>query len=86
MGNVKYFLPILNKIFNAMDIFSIKLKELRLEKGLTLKTLSEKLGMPLRTYANYEQGIREPSLETIRALCRFYDVTADYLLGLTDSY
>lgn len=69
-----------------MDIFATRLKELRTEKGLTLKQLSSSLGMPLMTYANYEHGDREPSLDTIRALCRFFDVTADYLLGLTDNY
>ena len=69
-----------------MNIFAIRLKELRTEKGLTLKQLSASLGMPLMTYANYEQGKREPSLDTLRLLCRFYDVTSDYLLGLSDSY
>ena len=69
-----------------MDIFAIRLKELRNEKGLTLKQLSTSLGMPLMTYANYEQGKREPSLDTLRLLCRFHDVTSDYLLGLSDSY
>jgi len=69
-----------------MDIFAIRLRELRHEKQMTLKQTSQALGMPLMTYANYEQGKREPSLSTIRLLCDFYDVSADYLLGLTDSY
>ena len=69
-----------------MDIFAIRLKELRTEKELTLKQLSSALGMPLMTYANYEQGKREPSLDTIRLLCKFHEVTSDYLLGLTDNY
>ena len=53
---------------------------------MTLKQVSMKLGMPLMTYANYEQGKREPSLYTLNLLCDFYDVTADYLIGRTDSY
>ena len=67
-----------------MDIFAIRLKELRNEKQLTLKQLSQALNMPLTTYANYEQGKREPSLSTLRTLCEFFDVSADYLIGRVD--
>ena len=67
-------------------MFSEKLKELRLERRLTLKELSSLLDMPLTTYANYEQGKREPSIATLKLICDFYDVSADYLIGRTDSY
>lgn len=69
-----------------MNIFATRLKELRKEKAMTLKQVSMALGMPLMTYANYEQGKREPSLSTLNLLCDFYDVTSDYLIGRTDSY
>ena len=69
-----------------MNIFFIRLRELRHEKQMTLKQVSQELNMPLMTYANYEQGKRQPSLETLCLLCDFYDVSADYLIGRTDSY
>ena len=69
-----------------MNIFSTRLKELRQERELTLKAVSTLLECPLTTYANYEQGKREPSLSMINALCDLYDVTSDYLLGRTDNY
>lgn len=69
-----------------MEIFATRLKELRHEKAMTLKQVSSSLNMPLMTYANYEQGKRQPSLETLSLLCDFYDVSADYLIGRTDSY
>ncbi len=69
-----------------MEIFANRLKELRHEKAMTLKQVSSSLDMPLMTYANYEQGKRQPSLETLNLLCDFYDVSADYLIGRTDSY
>ena len=69
-----------------MTNFVEKLKELRLERRLTLKELSSLLDMPLTTYANYEQGKREPSIATLKLICDFYDVSADYLIGRTDSY
>lgn len=36
--------------------------------------------------SRYEDGTREPSVEMIIKFCKLYDVSADYLLGLTDSY
>ena len=69
-----------------MRIFSEHLKELRQEKQMTLKQVSSELNMPLMTYANYEEGKRQPSLETLKLICDFYDVSSDYLIGRTDSY
>lgn len=67
-----------------MENFVNKLKELRLEKGLTQAEVSIALGLSRNAFANYEKGLRQPSLETLKALCKFFNVTADYLLGLED--
>lgn len=61
-----------------------KLQELRAEKAMTLKEVSSKLSIPLQTYAAYEHGTREPSFAMLKQLCEFYEVSADYLLGLTE--
>lgn len=66
--------------------FNERLKELRLELGYTLKTVSSGIGIPLSTYSNYEQGIREPALDVLKLICDFYNVSADYLIGRTESY
>ena len=58
-----------------------RLKEIRTQHGFTMKALCDKTGMPLRTYQNYEAGIREPSISAIMALADAYNVTTDYLLG-----
>ncbi|MBD5636907.1 MAG: helix-turn-helix transcriptional regulator [Clostridia bacterium] len=63
---------------------SSRLKDLRHEKGLTMKEVSEALQLTLSAYANYEHGIREPSIEVIKRMCSFFNVTSDYLLGLED--
>lgn len=63
-----------------------KLRSLRSERGLTLKEVSLELGINLMTYAHYEHGDREPSIEMLKKLCIFYDVSADYLIGLTSDY
>lgn len=61
-----------------------KLKELRISKGWTLKEVAEKIDMSLMAYAHYEHGDREPSIEVLRRLCILFDVSADYLIGLSD--
>ena len=59
-----------------------RLRELRLEQGLTLKQVSSALQLTLSAYANYERGIREPSVAIIKRICKFYNVSSDYLLGI----
>ena len=61
-----------------------RLKELRSEKGVLQKDVAKAIGVSKNAYGNYEQGIREPSVQIIKALCRYYQVSADYLIGLED--
>ena len=63
-----------------------RLNELRIERNFKLKEVAEKLNVTIRTISRYEDGTREPSVEMIIKFCKLYDVSADYLLGLTDSY
>ena len=63
-----------------------RLKEIRLEKGLTQKQLAKAVGLTETALCNYEKGIREPSLNVLKQLCLALDVSSDYLLGLTDDY
>lgn len=64
--------------------FGQRLKELREEKGLTQKQISEKLGIHSVTYLHYEKAQREPPLLLLAQIARFFDVSVDYLLGLVD--
>lgn len=63
-----------------------RLKQLRIERGLKLKEVAEKLNVTIRTISRYEDGTREPSVELIVKFCELYEVSADYLLGITDNY
>ncbi len=69
-----------------MKTLGMKLKELRHEKNLTCQAVASAIGLTKNAITNYEIGLREPSLSTLKALCDFYDVSADYLIGRTDSY
>ena len=61
-----------------------RLKELREEKGYTQKQLAEKLGINSVTYLHYEKEQREPPLPLLADIAKFYGVSVDYLLGLSD--
>ena len=61
-----------------------RLKLLRKEKGVSQKVVAKEIGVTLSAYSNYEQGIREPSNQILINLCKYYNVSADFLLGLKD--
>ena len=61
--------------------FGEKLKLLREEKELNQTQLGQAVNMTQRKVSYLENDRYEPSVEDIRALCRFFDVSADYLLG-----
>ena len=66
------------------DIFSEKLRTLREERNYTQKTIAKKLGIPVSTYANWEQGRREPSIFDIFNIMSVYEIEANELFDITD--
>ena len=57
-----------------------KIRKLRIENGLTMKSCAESAGIPYYTYQKYEYGEREISVSAIRKLATLYKVSTDYLL------
>ena len=62
-----------------------RLKELRLEKGLTQEKLANKLGINRTTIAKIESGDRDLTLDHIQRMSDFFGVPYDYLLGKTNN-
>lgn len=62
----------------------LRLKELRLNKGLSQQKVADFLGVSQQAYANYESGKRKPEYDLIVKLSNFFGTTTDYLLGNTD--
>lgn len=62
--------------------FAEKLKRIRCKMNLTQKDVAEIVGITRTAYANYEQGLREPDLATVRKLCVVLNVSADDLLDI----
>lgn len=67
-----------------MEILAIRMRALRKSAGLSQAAAAKELNIALPTYTRYEYGQREPNATTIAAMAKLYQVSADYLLGLTD--
>lgn len=65
-------------------MLSDRIKKLRKEKGLTQQELAKKLKIAQSTIASIESGRRNGNNDTIRSLAKFFDVSIDYLQGITD--
>lgn len=65
-------------------MLSERLKQLRLEAGLTQKQMAEYLNTSQPAYQNWEKGLRSPSKESLEKLAEFFSVSIDYLLGKND--
>ena len=68
-----------------MNSFGLKLKRLRMEKELTQDELASILGLNRATISSYERSALYPSVEALLEICHYFQVSADYLLGLSDS-
>ncbi len=65
--------------------FNERLVELRTEKGLSQKEAAAELGISQALLSHYEKGIREYSLAFLCKVAEYYNVTTDYILGISDS-
>ena len=64
--------------------FSHTLAELRKARGLSQRRVAGDLGISQALLSHYENGAREPGLDFVCRACRYFGVSADYILGLSD--
>ena len=58
-----------------------RIKDMRLEKGMSQQELGDLIGVTKVSICGYENGTRTPSLETFCILAEIFETTTDYLLG-----
>ncbi len=63
---------------------SERIKELRKEKNIGQNKLAEEIKISNASISYYETGKQEPTAETIFKLANYFNVSADYILGLKD--
>ncbi len=62
--------------------YNERLKDLREDKDLTQQAIAEVLDTTRQQIYKYESGVQEMTVSRLAKLCRFYGVSADYILGL----
>jgi len=67
-----------------MSTYSNRIRELRKNKSLSQEQLADKLGVTKQAVSQMERGARKPSVTMLEALCDFFNVSTDYLLGKED--
>ncbi|MGN0823005.1 MAG: helix-turn-helix domain-containing protein [Candidatus Gallimonas sp.] len=67
-----------------MKILSERLIELRKERGLSQATVAKDLGVSLGIVCYWEKNKSDPTASNVAKIARYYNVSSDYLLGLTD--
>ena len=60
------------------------MRNLRQDNDLSQKNVADMLGVAQTTYSHYELEKRPMPIDYLIALCKFYDVSADYMLGLSN--
>jgi len=64
--------------------FTERFNEVLQQSGKTQVEIARALNITKQCVNDYKTGKSVPSIETLYALCKYLDVSADYLLGLTD--
>lgn len=59
-----------------------RLREMREDKDLTLKEIADLIGTSTQYYQKYEKGKHPMPIRHLKTLCKLYNVSADYVLGL----
>ena len=65
--------------------YSKRIKDLREDHDLTQEEIAKILGTDRSYYGKYERGVRPLPIEHLRTLCEYYNISADYILGFTDT-
>lgn len=66
-------------------IYSQRIRDLREDKDLFQSDIAKILNTTQSYYAQYENGHRPLPIEHLITLCKFYDVSPEYILGFTNT-
>lgn len=64
------------------NMFGVRLKELRQEKEMGQVELAKELGVSKGVISLWENGLREPGMNSLIILAKYFSVSVDYLVGL----
>ncbi|MBQ7971540.1 MAG: helix-turn-helix transcriptional regulator [Clostridia bacterium] len=61
-----------------------RIRDLREDNDLTQTQIAKELNCSQQVYSNYELGQRDIPTDILIKLCKFYHVSADYILGISN--
>ena len=67
-----------------MELYVKRIRDLREDSDKTQQEIANALGTSQTMYARYERGANQLPIHHLLTLCKYYKVSADYILGLTD--
>lgn len=67
-----------------MKDYTERIRDLREDHDKTQQEIADYLGTTQQVYSRYEKGINELPIRHLIALCRYYTVSSDYILGLKE--
>ena len=68
-----------------METYIKRIRDLREDHDKTQQEIADVLGTSQTMYARYERGANEMPIRHLITLCKYYEVSADYILGLKES-
>lgn len=68
-----------------MQFTQTRIRSLREDNDKTQEEIAKLLNTTQSYYGQYERGVRELPLHHLRTLCQYYNISADYILELTDN-
>ena len=77
-----YFFNVFRRIYLN---YRQRIRDLREDADKTQTQIADYLGTSQTMYARYERGANEMPIRYLVALCRYYNVSADYILGFTNT-
>jgi len=66
------------------DLYMKRIRDLREDSDKTQQQIADYLGTSQTMYARYERGANELPIRHLISLCKYYNVSSDYILGLSD--
>ncbi len=69
-------------MYSVVEVVVMRIKEIREKKGILQKDLAARLGIANNTFSQYENGKREPDVETLKRIAEALGVSLDELVGV----
>lgn len=69
---------------DVIEILAKRLKVLRQENNYSQYEMADMIGIAQVTYSHYELGRRSVSIQNLVKIAQIYNVSVDYILGLSD--